>query len=805
MRSSPLVPAACVSALLAGWSGIASASQGPYAEFRLGDATVTPGQTDLTIPISLIIHGAPVEPAEVTQWYICLRLYLFGEVERIDLESAWDWDSFVTAGMDCYEPGRICFHASAAPDRPFPSGEIVGYLKLCVFPEGILPLDHRVFDLGPDDDECERWPNDTLVHVKDVGWVNATLKGGNLTFVGEPVDSTACPSPPEPPAPLAAFRLGDVTAAPGETGVRMPLYLSANDEVESWAAEVRYDPTAIAGVSVENACDWEIRFFGPEQFPTPGTVAVRAYASAQSNEKLATNGGIAAHLKFCVRPEAAPGEHPVSFVADPAHWRDIWTQCSTRDERTYEPALTDGKLTIAGDPVPGGDCPADPEFVDDFESRWPWIRLGKATAAPGETEVRLPIVIDAGPATVERWNVRIRYDASWTGSVTVENTCGWDMSVFGVETYWDPGVVEVLAGATRASRRAMDANGGIAAYLNLCVLEDAQQIQFPLFKCDYVPVRSLFVNSDIATEGATAPALFAEGELTVAGDPIAGGSCSPDPPPRPLPQYLFRLDGRSARRGEEVVVPLVAQANYAIGGLQFSIQYDPAVLEPTGIEKAYTRPDGKPYYAEFYWLPVTKGPWGYDWLLDEGLVAGRAEFAVQHGFDPDYPPADTENVLVNLRFRVKPDAPAGETSLAFVDSASVRAWDGDSWIIFRFPNSLNGWQIDPEVQVSPMQIGTQLKIVGSIGEFIRGDANGDGTTDISDAVAILGDLFLGNSKVPCQQAGDANDDGVLDISDAVYLLAFLFLGGKAIEPPVEECGVDPIGHDLPCGSFPRCQ
>jgi hypothetical protein len=89
--------------------------------------------------------------------------------------------------------------------------------------------------------------------------------------------------------------------------------------------------------------------------------------------------------------------------------------------------------------------------------------------------------------------------------------------------------------------------------------------------------------------------------------------------------------------------------------------------------------------------------------------------------------------------------------------------------------------------------------------FRRGDSNADGATDISDAAAILGYLFLGLKGVPCEQAGDANDDGALDISDAIYVLSFLFLGGEAIEPPVGACGVDPTGHDLPCQSFPGCE
>jgi hypothetical protein len=90
------------------------------------------------------------------------------------------------------------------------------------------------------------------------------------------------------------------------------------------------------------------------------------------------------------------------------------------------------------------------------------------------------------------------------------------------------------------------------------------------------------------------------------------------------------------------------------------------------------------------------------------------------------------------------------------------------------------------------------------GRFVRGDANADGTTDLSDGIAILGYLFLGADVVPCEQAGDANDDGVLDISDGVYVLGFLFLGGADIKPPVAGCGVDPTGHDLPCDSYPRC-
>jgi hypothetical protein len=68
------------------------------------------------------------------------------------------------------------------------------------------------------------------------------------------------------------------------------------------------------------------------------------------------------------------------------------------------------------------------------------------------------------------------------------------------------------------------------------------------------------------------------------------------------------------------------------------------------------------------------------------------------------------------------------------------------------------------------------------------DVNGDRTLDLSDAVGLLGHLFLGTpSPLPCEgtdlespanlAALDANGDGKVDISDAVNVLNHLFLGG----------------------------
>ncbi|MBN1443404.1 MAG: dockerin type I repeat-containing protein [Planctomycetes bacterium] len=77
-----------------------------------------------------------------------------------------------------------------------------------------------------------------------------------------------------------------------------------------------------------------------------------------------------------------------------------------------------------------------------------------------------------------------------------------------------------------------------------------------------------------------------------------------------------------------------------------------------------------------------------------------------------------------------------------------------------------------------------------------GDARQDGKLDLSDAVRLLGHLFLGSpgqETLPCEgrtasspgpgdlALADVNGDGRIDPSDAVRTLGFLFLGP---EPPV---------------------
>jgi hypothetical protein len=87
--------------------------------------------------------------------------------------------------------------------------------------------------------------------------------------------------------------------------------------------------------------------------------------------------------------------------------------------------------------------------------------------------------------------------------------------------------------------------------------------------------------------------------------------------------------------------------------------------------------------------------------------------------------------------------------------------------------------------------------------FRRGAVRGEETLDISDAVRLLGYLFLGDEAPPCLDAADADDSGVIDITDAVRILGYLFLGADApAAPGAKTCGPDSTEDDLDCATPP---
>jgi len=76
-------------------------------------------------------------------------------------------------------------------------------------------------------------------------------------------------------------------------------------------------------------------------------------------------------------------------------------------------------------------------------------------------------------------------------------------------------------------------------------------------------------------------------------------------------------------------------------------------------------------------------------------------------------------------------------------------------------------------------------------EFRRGDCDGTGGINITDAIYLLSHLFLGGRRWRCDDACDSNDDGRIDLTDPISTLGYLFQGRDPLPLPGPRlCGAD---------------
>jgi hypothetical protein len=89
--------------------------------------------------------------------------------------------------------------------------------------------------------------------------------------------------------------------------------------------------------------------------------------------------------------------------------------------------------------------------------------------------------------------------------------------------------------------------------------------------------------------------------------------------------------------------------------------------------------------------------------------------------------------------------------------------------------------------------------------FVRGDVNGLGTVNITDAIMIFQYLFTdGHAPIGCMKAADIDDSGAVDVTDGIRLLSFLFQGGPPPALPYPACGADVTEDLLDCVSVKAC-
>jgi hypothetical protein len=82
-----------------------------------------------------------------------------------------------------------------------------------------------------------------------------------------------------------------------------------------------------------------------------------------------------------------------------------------------------------------------------------------------------------------------------------------------------------------------------------------------------------------------------------------------------------------------------------------------------------------------------------------------------------------------------------------------------------------------------------------------GDANEDGSVNVSDAVYVINYVFITGSPVPqpVKACGDANGDASVNVSDAVYVINYVFIVGS---PSPGDCAIGaPAWGGLDCCAF----
>jgi hypothetical protein len=76
-----------------------------------------------------------------------------------------------------------------------------------------------------------------------------------------------------------------------------------------------------------------------------------------------------------------------------------------------------------------------------------------------------------------------------------------------------------------------------------------------------------------------------------------------------------------------------------------------------------------------------------------------------------------------------------------------------------------------------MTITAELTVTGEA-PYVCGDAEGDGISNVSDAVYIINYVFSGGNAPDPLEAADVNCDGEVNVSDAVSIINYVFAGGN---------------------------
>jgi hypothetical protein len=213
-------------------------------------------------------------------------------------------------------------------------------------------------------------------------------------------------------------------------------------------------------------------------------------------------------------------------------------------------------------------------------------------------------------------------------------------------------------------------------------------------------------------------------------------------------------------------------------GWSFGVCSDPAVLSP-----------GEPSIEGTDTAALNEGK-GPTFLALKVLEAGVTMAAVVDSMNPDETlPSAAGHTLLRLRYGAGPEGePGGAYPVKYCNTL------GEPPVAVLYV--VQGFGHVPDTRAGLVRLPDVVPP-----GFLRGDANGDGTVNMSDAVFTLWYLFMGGETPSCLEAADTNGTETVDIADGVYELQWEFGGGPQPPRPFPDCG--PAELSLGC-ERPTC-
>jgi hypothetical protein len=181
---------------------------------------------------------------------------------------------------------------------------------------------------------------------------------------------------------------------------------------------------------------------------------------------------------------------------------------------------------------------------------------------------------------------------------------------------------------------------------------------------------------------------------------------------------------------------------------------------------------------------------GWDWGVDLALDSKGFVYIVGETSSPDFPitKGAYDSTCCNIRemFLAKFDSTMQTLHMStLVGGSGDDRWPGvllarnDSVYVIGYTTSADLQTTTGAYDPSFNGSGDMYAIMFSLETYTCGDANSDGSVDISDAVHLIAYIFSGGQAPEPLLAGDANCDSTVDISDVVYMIAYIFSGGAA--------------------------